>query len=53
MQWGNKDKLPEPALKNVLKEFSSLNLDPRPPARGPRPQNSNLRVVSTISSTER
>jgi type I restriction enzyme M protein len=28
VQWANKDKLPEPALKNVLKEFSSLNLDP-------------------------
>lgn len=28
VQWANKEKLPEPALKNVLKEFSSLNLDP-------------------------
>jgi type I restriction enzyme M protein len=28
VQWANKDKLPEPALKNVLKEFSSLKLDP-------------------------
>jgi type I restriction enzyme M protein len=28
VQWGNKDKLPETALKGVLKEFSALNLDP-------------------------